>query len=109
MIEETIYQALKSLAEGNVYLSVAPLGAVPPYLIYSVPTKRRADVLTGQSESYLSIQIDAYDLTLMSVTYLIEEALRHLKYLAPTDISEFSVYESETNLHRRTAEFRVIQ
>jgi hypothetical protein len=63
--EDNIY-ALLSLAEGRVYPYVAPLGSdgkpsvSPPWIIFSIVDDVSADVLCGQAESRVSVQVDVY-------------------------------------------------
>ena len=63
MRETTLYSLLSQLAGGQVYPYVVPLtegkpAVSPPWLVFSVVSDTASDVLDGQAESRITVQID---------------------------------------------------
>lgn len=113
MTEDDLYLLLRPLAGGQVYPYVAPLGSdgqpsiLPPWVIFSLISDVTADVLCGQAESGISVQVDVYSLTLKEARNLRDMALQVVKPLNPTNISKTPGYEPENRYYRATLEFQV--
>lgn len=65
MREATLYALLSQLAGGQVYPYVVPLtegkpAVSPPWLVFSVVSDIASDVLDGQAESRITVQIDIW-------------------------------------------------
>lgn len=114
MTEDDIYPLLATLAGGRVYPYVVPLGnddlpAVPaPYVIFSIPTDVSGDVLCGQAESTLHIQVDVWAETNDEARAIRTEALSKLEVLSPTEVTRIPGYDTATHLYRATLEITVI-
>ncbi|HHT0500781.1 DUF3168 domain-containing protein [Klebsiella quasipneumoniae subsp. quasipneumoniae] len=114
MTEDNIYTLLSPLADGRVYPYVVPLGsddlpAVPvPYVIFSIPTEVSGDVLCGQAESTLHIQVDVWAKTNDEARTLRHEALSRLEVLSPVEVTKIPGYDTTTHLYRATLEITVI-
>lgn len=113
MNEDDIYALLSSLAEGRVYPYVAPLGSdgkpsvSPPWIIFSIVDDVSADVLCGQAESRVSIQVDVYSSTIAEARTIRNMALDALQVLKPESIVKTPGYEPDLRYHRATLEFQV--
>ncbi|EFB4450598.1 DUF3168 domain-containing protein [Escherichia coli] len=113
MNEDNIYALLSTLAEGRVYPYVAPLGSdgkpsvSPPWIIFSIVDDVSADVLCGQAESRVSVQVDVYSTTIKESRSLRDLALSSLKPLNPTEVVKIPGYEPHRRLYRMTLDFRV--
>ena len=113
MNEDNIYALLSSLAEGRVYPYVAPLGSdgkpsvSPPWIIFSIVDDVSVDVLCGQAESRVSVQVDVYSTSIAESRSLRDLALASLKPLNPTEVVKIPGYESDYRLYRATLDFKV--
>ncbi|MGV3986158.1 tail completion protein gp17 [Citrobacter portucalensis] len=113
MTEDDLYPLLAPLAGGQVYPYVAPLGSdgkpsvSPPWVIFSIITDVAADVLCGQAESAISVQVDVYSSTITEARTIRNMALQVVKPLNPTNISKTPGYEPENRYYRATLEFQV--
>lgn len=85
MTEDDLYLLLRPLAGGQVYPYVAPLGSdgqpsiSPPWVIFSLISDVTADVLCGQAESGISVQVDVS----VCPSNLMEAAINPRLYLPP--------------------------
>ncbi|ELY2798365.1 DUF3168 domain-containing protein [Cronobacter dublinensis] len=113
MTEDNLYPLLAHLAGGQVYPYVAPLGSdgkpsvSPPWVIYSIITDIAADVLCGQAESAVSVQVDVYSSTITEARNIRDMALNALQALKPENIVKTPSYEPDLRYHRATLEFQV--
>ena len=113
MTEDDLYPLLAPLAGGQVYPYVAPLGSdgkpsvSPPWVIFSIITDAAADVLCGQAESSVSVQVDVYSATITESRSLRGLSLASLKPLNPTEVVKISGYEPDYRLYRATLDFKV--
>ncbi len=113
MNEDNIYALLSSLAEGRVYPYVAPLGSdgkpsvSPPWIIFSIVDDVSADVLCGQAESRVSVQVDVYSTSIAESRSLRYLVLASLEPLTPTDVVKIPGYEPDYRLYRVTLDFKV--
>lgn len=112
MNEEDIYRLLAPLAGGQVFQYVAPAeyngqAIRPPWVVFSIVSDVSADVLCGQAESSVSVQIDAWALTMKEARTLRDMALEAVRPLKPSRVTRIPSYEPETRLHRATLEFQV--
>ena len=113
MTEDNLYPLLAHLAGGQVYPYVAPLGSdgkpsvSPPWVIYSIITVIAADVLCGQAESAVSVQVDVYSSTITEARNIRDMALDALQALKPENIVKTPSYEPDLRYHRATLEFQV--
>jgi hypothetical protein len=111
--EDNIYALLSTLAEGRVYPYVAPLGSdgkpsvTPPWIIFSIVDDVSADVMCGQAESRVSVQVDVYSTTIKESRSLRDLALSSLKPLNPTEVVKIHGYEPDRRLYRATLDFKV--
>jgi len=111
--EDDLYALLSPLAEGRVYPYVAPLSndgkpsVSPPWIIYSIVSDVSADVLCGQAESRVSVQVDVYSTTITESRALRDLALASLKPLNPTEVVKIPGYEPDYRLYRATLDFKV--
>ncbi len=114
MTEADLYPLLSQLADGQVYPYVAPLSddgqpsISPPWVIVSLVSDVSTDVLCGQAESRVSVQIDVYSLTIEEAKAISDDALNAVKPLKPGNISKMRGYEPDHHLYRYTLEFQVI-
>lgn len=113
MNEDDLYALLSPLAEGRVYPYVAPLSndgkpsVSPPWIIYSIVSDVSADVLCGQAESRVSVQVDVFSTTITESRDLRDLALSVLKTLNPTEVVKIPGYEPDYRLYRATLDFKV--
>lgn len=107
IIEKEILKAL-SVMTVPVYWLVAPLKTPAPYVVYSVPVESDSDVLCGQAETRVSIQIDCYSLKLIEAKELSQQAQSLLSKFYPADIMRLTGYEPDTKLSRTTVELSII-
>ncbi|ELY6204854.1 DUF3168 domain-containing protein [Cronobacter malonaticus] len=113
MTEDNLYPLLAHLAGGQVFPYVAPLGSdgkpsvSPPWVIYSIITDIAADVLCGQAESAVSVQVDVYSSTITEARNIRDMALDALQALKPENIVKTPSYEPDLRYHRATLEFQV--
>lgn len=112
MTEDDLYPLLATLAGGQVYPYVAPLGSdgslqSPPRVIFSIITDVAADVLCGQAESAVSVQVDVYSSTIAEARTIRNMALDALQVLKPESIVKTPGYEPDLRYHRATLEFQV--
>ncbi|NBF85400.1 tail completion protein gp17 [Enterobacter cloacae] len=113
MTEEDLYPLLEPLAGGQVYPYVAPLGSdgkpsvSPPWIIFSIVDDVSADVLCGQAESMVSVQVDVYSTSIAESRSLRDLALSSLKPLNPTEVVKIHGYEPGRRLYRATLDFKV--
>lgn len=113
MTEDDLYPLLATLAGGQVYPYVAPLGSdgkpsvSPPWVIFSIITDVAADVLCGQAESAVSVQVDVYSSTIAEARTIRNMALDALQVLKPESIVKTPGYEPDLRYHRATLEFQV--
>lgn len=113
MNEDDLYRLLSPLAGGQVYPYVAPLGddghlsVSPPWLIFSIISDVSADVLCGQAESGISVQIDVYSRSIVEAREIRDSALVALQPLRPESVTRIPGYEPGLRCYRATLEFRV--
>ncbi|HDF7630522.1 tail completion protein gp17 [Enterobacter hormaechei] len=113
MTEDDLYPLLASLAGGKVYPYVAPLGSdgqpsvAPPWVIFSIITDVAADVLCGQAESAVSVQVDVYSSAITEARAIRDMALDALQVLKPGNVVKTPGYEPDLRYHRATLEFQV--
>lgn len=113
MTEADVRPYLQALAGGRVYPYVVKLNAqgepavTPPWIIFSLVTEVDGDVLCGQAETAVSLQIDAYSTTIDEASVLRSQALAAIKPLHPVSVNRSSSYESDTGLYRSTVEVQI--
>ncbi|MBW7696150.1 tail completion protein gp17 [Enterobacter kobei] len=113
MTEDDLYPLLAPLAGGQVYPYVAPLGSdgkpsvSPPWVIFSIITDVAADVLCGQAESAVSVQVDVYSTSIAESRSLRDLVLASLEPLTPTEVVKIPGYEPDYRLYRATLDFKV--
>ncbi|WP_432469200.1 tail completion protein gp17 [Enterobacter hormaechei] len=113
MTEDDLYPLLEPLAGGQVYPYVAPLGSdgkpsvSPPWIIFSIVDDVSVDVLCGQAESRVSVQVDVYSTSIAESRSLRDLALASLKQLNPTEVVKIPGYEPDYRLYRATLDFKV--
>jgi hypothetical protein len=109
---KTISTLCFPLAEGQVYPYVAPFSdgkpsVSPPWIIFSIVDDVSADVLCGQAESRVSVQVDVYSTTITESRTLRDLALASLEPLNPTEVVKIPGYEPDYRLYRATLDFKV--
>lgn len=112
MTEADIYSRLAGLAEGKEYPYVAPFEGgcpSPPWLVFSLYSTISGDVLSGQAESTVAVQIDVYAATVGQARHIRGQALLALKPLRPVRVSQLNGYETTTRLYRATLEVSITQ
>jgi hypothetical protein len=113
MTEDDLYLLLAPLAGGQVYPYVAPLGSdgqpsiSSPWVIFSIVSDSASDVMCGQAESGISVQVDVYSRTIKEARQLCDTALSAVENLAPTEVLRTPGYEPDFRLYRATVEFKV--
>lgn len=113
MTEADIYALIGALADGQVYPYVVPLNAQgepdvhPPWVVFSLPSDVMSDVLCGQAESSVTVQVDVYSRDLDEARAIRDQAQANLSVLGLENISRFPMYEPETQLHRASLEASV--
>lgn len=113
MTEDDLYPLLASLAGGQVYPYVVPLSSTgqpsvsPPWVIFSIITDVVSDVLCGQAESAVSVQVDVYSSTITEARTIRDMALNALQVLKPESVVKTPGYEPDLRYHRATLEFQV--
>src|SRR5574340_121579 len=110
MIQETVFSALSGLVAGRVYPSVAPDGAVAPFIVYqrvgSSPENTLAD---GQPVQQTRMQIDAYATTYAAAQTLAQqiEAAMTAAPVSGIQIMDMDGYEADVKLHRVTQDYSI--
>ncbi|HGC1129160.1 TPA: DUF3168 domain-containing protein [Escherichia coli] len=97
MREATLYSLLSQLAGGQVYPYVVPLtegkpAVSPPWLVFSVVSDTASDVLDGQAESRIAVQIDVWATVPDDADDIREQALDAVRQLAPVTSRFFLGY-----------------
>jgi len=114
MTESDINALIGALADGQVYPYVVPLNAqgesdvLPPWVVFSLPSDVMSDVFCGQAESAVTVQVDVYSRDMDEARAIRDQAQANLSVLGLENISRFSMYEPETQLHRATLEASII-
>lgn len=112
MTEADLYPRLAHLAGGQVYPYVVPLSdgepsVSLPWVVFSVISDVSADVMCGQAESSVSVQIDAYAGTITEARQIRQAAREVVRALAPGSVTETQYYLPENRCYRATLEFQV--
>lgn len=112
MTEADLYPHLAHLAGGQVYPYVVPLldgrpSVALPWVVFSLISSVSADVMGGQAESSVSVQIDAYAGTVTQARQIRQDAREAIMLLAPGSVSEMQDYIPENRCYRATLEFQV--
>ena len=112
MAEADLYPHLAHLASGQVYPYVVPLldgrpSVALPWVVFSLISSVSADVMGGQAESSVSVQIDVYARTITEARQIRQAAREAVLVLAPESVSEMQDYIPENRCHRATMEFQI--
>ena len=107
MTEADLYPHLAHLAGGQVYPYVVPLLDGRPSVVFSLISSVSADVMGGQAESSVSVQIDVYAGTVTQARQIRQDAREAIMLLAPGSVSEMQDYIPENRCYRATLEFQV--
>ncbi|MEO2255190.1 DUF3168 domain-containing protein [Escherichia coli] len=112
MTEADLYPRLAHLAGGTGVPYVVPLldgrpSVALPWVVFSLVSSVSADVMTGQAESSVSVQIDVYAGTVTQSRQIRQEAREAIMSLAPESVSETQNYIPENRCYRATLEFQV--
>ncbi|STM11026.1 major tail subunit encoded within prophage CP-933V [Escherichia coli] len=88
MTEADLYPHLAHLAGGQVYPYVVPLldgrpSVALPWVVFSLISSVSADVMGGQAESSVSVQIDVYAGTVTQARQIRQDAREAIMLLAP--------------------------
>lgn len=107
------FDTTEELAGGQVYPYVVPLtegkpAVSPPWLVFSVVSDVSADVLGGQAESRMTVQIDVWADGPDLAREIREQAMSAVRPLAPFAVSQTQGYDSDSGLNRATLEFQVM-
>ena len=100
MTEADLYPHLAHLAGGQVYPYVVPLldgrpSVALPWVVFSLISSVSADVMGGQAESSVSVQIDVYAGTVTQARQIRQDAREAIMLLAPGSVSEMQDYIPE--------------
>lgn len=111
MTEADLYPHLAHLAGGQVYPYVVPLldgrpSVALPWVVFSLISSVSADVMGGQAESSVSVQIDVYAGTVTQARQIRQDAREAIMLLAPGSVSEMQDYIPENRCYRATWSFR---
>ncbi len=111
MTEADLYPHLAHLAGGQVYPYVVPLldgrpSVALPWVVFSLISSVSADVMGGQAESSVSVQIDVYAGTVTQARQIRQDAREAIMLLAPGSVSEMQDYIPENRCYRATLSFR---
>ncbi len=103
MTEADLYPHLAHLAGGQVYPYVVPLldgrpSVALPWVVFSLISSVSADVMGGQAESSVSVQIDVYAGTVTQARQIRQDAREAIMLLAPGSVSEMQDYIPEKPL-----------
>lgn len=115
MTEADIKPYLKPLVGGRVYPYVVKLNAQgkpavsPPWIVFSLISETDADVLNGQAETVISLQIDVYARSIDLAGAIRADVLEAIKSMRPSSISRTGGYESDTGLYRSTVEVQILE
>ncbi len=107
MTEADLYPHLAHLAGGQVYPYVVPLldgrpSVALPWVVFSLISSVSADVMGGQAESSVSVQIDVYAGTVTQARQIRQDAREAIMLLAPGSVSEMQDYIPENRCYRAT-------
>ncbi len=78
-----------------------------PWVVFSLISSVSADVMGGQAESSVSVQIDVYAGTVTQARQIRQDAREAIMLLAPGSVSEMQDYIPENRCYRATLEFQV--
>ncbi len=77
-----------------------------PWVVFSLISSVSADVMGGQAESSVSVQIDVYAGTVTQARQIRQDAREAIMLLAPGSVSEMQDYIPENRCYRATLSFR---
>ena len=111
MTEADLYPHLAHLAGGQVYPYVVPLldgrpSVALPWVVFSLISSVSADVMGGQAESSVSVQIDVYAETVTQARQIRQDAREAIMLLAPGSVSEMQDYIPENRCTVQPWSFR---
>ncbi len=109
MTEADVYVLLAPLADGEVYPFIAPQGTPVPYVVFILPSTNYEDVLSGQSASATSLQVDVYANGIGEARSIRQQAINQMLSLSPIALLELQDYEPDTKLYRATLEVQIWQ
>ncbi len=73
-----------------------------PWVVFSLISSVSADVMGGQAESSVSVQIDVYAGTVTQARQIRQDAREAIMLLAPGSVSEMQDYIPENRCYRAT-------
>ncbi|EEV6691991.1 hypothetical protein EJE77_005261, partial [Escherichia coli] len=76
-------------------------------VVFSLISSVSADVMGGQAESSVSVQIDVYAGTVTQARQIRQDAREAIMLLAPESVSEMQDYIPENRCYRAILEFQV--
>ncbi|WP_414146650.1 hypothetical protein [Escherichia coli] len=85
----------------------AQVAIARPWVVFSLISSVSADVMGGQAESSVSVQIDVYAGTVTQARQIRQDAREAIMLLAPGSVSEMQDYIPENRCYRATLEFQV--
>ncbi|KEK74929.1 hypothetical protein AC35_5486 [Escherichia coli 3-475-03_S3_C2] len=111
MTEADLYPHLAHLAGGQVYPYVVPLldgrpSVALPWVVFSLISSVSADVMGGQAESSVSVQIDVYAGTVTQARQIRQDAREAIMLLAPGSVSEMQTIFRKTAVTVQPWSFR---
>ncbi len=109
MTEAEAYMLLAPLADGQVYPFIAPQGVPAPYVVFILPSTQYDDVLSGQSASATSLQVDIYASSIDEARALRQQVRNLVESVSPVNLLELQDYEPDTKLYRATLEVQIWQ
>lgn len=112
MIEEQVFNALKSLASNRVYPMVLPQNPTMPAIVYTLISKNSENRLEGSASlRQARMQIDTYAKTYSAVKILAASVLNAMETASfkGTLQTERDLYEADVKLYRVTQDFYIWQ
>jgi len=116
MIEETLYNQLKTITEveGRVYPQVAQDNPQKPYIVYTI-VSAIDNISSSKSRTLVStnyrIQIDIFDTKALSAKKLKDRVKISLYQLPsrPISLTNREIYEHEVKLYRQILDFNYLE
>lgn len=111
MIEQDIFNQLKSLVAGRMYPMSAPEDTVTPYIVFQNIHNAPENTLNGVSINNTHMQVDCYGKTATEVYALRDAVLASMAASSLVNVqkSNQDAYEAEVKLYRVIIDFSIWQ
>lgn len=110
MIQKELYNALKSLVSGRCFYEVIPeTNREYPVIVYQFPNISPNSALIDSEMDDYTVQIDIYSRNPDDIFNLRPKVIDTLEdaFDYAERVSDFSDYEADTQLHRRTFTYQI--